>query len=84
MDIGFYSSGVYAINGDRILLGGLFNEYKLGLYSITCMILGAIWVVYSKLLANVVYPAFCEANHQGDEKLKQTYYIFQYLVDCGL
>ncbi len=76
--------GFYAINGDRILLGGLVNEHKLGLYSIACMILGAIWAVYSKLLANVVYPAFCEANHQGDEKLKQTYFKFQYLADCGL
>lgn len=76
--------GFYAINGDRILLGGMINEHKLGLYSIAYLIISAVSAIYGKLLSSVVYPAFCEANHQGDEKLKQTYYKFQYLADFGL
>lgn len=76
--------GFYAINGDRILLGGLIDEKTLGLYSIAYMIVSAISAVYGKLLGSVVYPAFCQANHQSPDKLKQTYYKFQYIADFGL
>jgi O-antigen/teichoic acid export membrane protein len=73
--------GFYAINGDRIILGALVDEKLLGLYSIAYMIISAISAVYGKLLASVIYPAFCEANTHSSEKLKQTYYKFRYIAD---
>jgi O-antigen/teichoic acid export membrane protein len=71
-------------NGDRLILGGLVDEKVLGLYSIAFLFVSAISAVDGKILTSVVYPAFCEAQKEGVEKLKKTYYKFRFISDIAI
>ena len=76
--------GFYAVNGDRIMLGGLIDERQLGFYSIAYMFYNLMTVVYEKFTSGVVYSALSEAYHTSHEKLKSTYYKFRLYSDAAI
>ncbi|MEO8296710.1 MAG: oligosaccharide flippase family protein [Burkholderiales bacterium] len=57
--------GFFVLNGDRVVLGSLFNEHDFGLYTIALTLAGAFQTIVSKLLATVLYPALAEIHRDG-------------------
>ncbi len=72
----FVSSAVYvlAINGDRLLLGGLVDAHILGLYAIAVLIVGAIDSGLNKLFSTVSLPALSEIARNDPARLREVYY----------
>ncbi len=71
-------------SGDRLLLGGLINPAQLGVYSIASFIVGAVYLVISRLLANVAFPALSETARNKPEDLKRIYYKFRLPFDASV
>ena len=73
--------GFVAMNGDRVLLGGLIDTTTLGLYSIafglTSIASGAILAV----LGRVLFPVFSEVVNKRPHELPIVYRKFQQLTD---
>ncbi|UUX96852.1 oligosaccharide flippase family protein [Aquabacterium sp. J223] len=61
---------VFAVNGDRLLLGALVGPRTLGLYSIAFMLLAAAEGVLMRLISAVAFPALSEANRKGSAEVK--------------
>lgn len=80
----FVSSAVYvlAVNGDRIILGGLVDAHMLGLYAIAAMMVGAVEAGLSKLVSSVSLPAFSEIVRKEPDRLREVYYRLR--VPCDL
>lgn len=80
----FLSSVIgFLINsGDRLLLGGLVSSTELGVYSIASFIVGAVYMVISRLLANVAYPALSETARNKPDDLCRIYYKFRIPFDA--
>jgi O-antigen/teichoic acid export membrane protein len=76
--------GFVAMNGDRVLLGGLINGTTLGLYSIAVGLAGIAPAVLSMLLAKVVFPVFSEVVRDRPSELRVTYRKFQLGIDAIL
>ncbi len=74
--------GFFAINGDRLLLGGLVDSATLGLYSIAFGLATVAPTVLSTLLAKVIYPAFSEVVRERPADLRATYWRFQQVTDA--
>lgn len=71
-------------NGDRLLLGGLISTSELGIYSIAAFMVGAVFMVVSRLMGSVAFPALSEAVRERPHDLKRVYYRFRVLFDAGL
>ncbi len=82
----FVSSAVYvlAVNGDRLLLGGLVDVRLLGLYVIAALIIGAIENGLIKLLMVVSLPAFSEIARNDPSRLRAVYYKLRVPSDLVL
>ena len=82
----FLSSVIgFLINsGDRLLLGGLIAPAELGVYSIASFIVGAVYMVISRLLANVAFPALSETARNKPEDLNRIYYKFRIPFDASV
>lgn len=66
--------GVLALNGDRLLLGGVVDASVLGLYAIAVFIVGAIESAPQRLFAAVSLPAFSEIARDNPSRLRDVYY----------
>jgi len=66
--------GVLALNGDRLLLGGLVDAHVLGLYAIAVLIVGAIDYALQRLFATVSLPALSEIARSDPSRLREVYY----------
>lgn len=73
--------GFVAINGDRLLLGGLIDKHSFGLYTVAFMLVNMLQVVASTLCFNVVYPAIAEVYRDRPRDLSATLEKFQWLYD---
>jgi O-antigen/teichoic acid export membrane protein len=77
--------GFFALNGDRLLLGGLVSAHELGLYSIAFLVLGAARQGLSLLAASVAYPALSEVVRTRPAQLPAAYYKARLPMDlCSL
>jgi len=76
--------GFVAMNGDRMLLGGLVDGTTLGLYSIAFGLASIATSVISSILARVVFPAFSEVVRERPEQLGATYRSFQRSADAAI
>jgi O-antigen/teichoic acid export membrane protein len=66
--------GVFAANGDRLLLGGFVDSHVLGLYSIAALIVGAFEGGMAKLFATVALPALSEVAREDPSRLREVFY----------
>ena len=73
--------GFVAINGDRLLLGGLIDKHWFGLYTVAFMLVNMLQVVASTLCFNVAYPAIAEVYRDRVRDLPRTLEKFQWLYD---
>ena len=72
----FVSSAVFvfAINGDRLLLGGFVEPEVLGVYAIAALIISAIQGAVGRLLIAVTLPALSEVARNEPSRLREVYY----------
>ncbi len=73
--------GFAAVNGDRLLLGGLIDSRSFGLYTVAFMLVNVLQVVASTLCMNVAYPAIAEIHRDRPHDLAGTLQKFQWLYD---
>ena len=66
--------GVFAANGDRLLLGGFVEADVLGLYAIAALIVGAFAGGLSRLFMMVSLPALSEIARTDPSRLREIYY----------
>jgi O-antigen/teichoic acid export membrane protein len=76
--------GFAAVNGDRMLLGGLIDAGTLGLYSIAFGLATIAPSVLASVLGKVIYPAFSEVVRERPDALAVTYRKFQQITDAAL
>jgi O-antigen/teichoic acid export membrane protein len=75
----------FALNGDRLILGGLITAHELGLYSIAYLVLGAAKQGLSLLAASVAYPALSEVVRTQPARFASAYYQARLPIDaCSL
>ena len=74
--------GFAAVNGDRLLLGGLIDKHSFGLYTVAFMLVNMLQVVASTLCLNVAYPAIAEVNRDRPRDMPGTLQKFQWLYDA--
>jgi O-antigen/teichoic acid export membrane protein len=66
--------GIFAANGDRLLLGGVVDARALGLYVIATLMVGAIAGGVSRFFSMVVLPALSEIARNDPSRLREIYY----------
>jgi O-antigen/teichoic acid export membrane protein len=77
--------GFFAMNGDRLLLGGMVSAHDLGLYSIAFLMLSAARQGLSLLAASVAYPALSHVVRTRPAQLAAAYYKARLPMDlCSL
>lgn len=76
--------GFLAVNGDRVLLGGMIDSATMGFYSIamglSSIAVSAIAVIYSK----VVFPSLSEVVRKDSSGLGRAYKKFQAMADLAI
>ncbi len=73
--------GFAAINGDRLILGGMIDKHSFGLYSVAFMLVNTLQVVANTLCTSVAYPAIAEVHRERPHDLATTLQKFQWLYD---
>lgn len=75
----FFSSvvGVFATNGDRLMLGGFVDGHVLGLYAIAALVVEAIQAGISRLFMTVSLPALSEIARNDPSRMREGYYKFR-------
>ena len=76
--------GFLAMNGDKLLLGGLISTNDLGVYNIASFMIGAVATIVSRLLGGVAYPALSETVRDRPYDLHRIYYRFRLPFDAGI
>jgi O-antigen/teichoic acid export membrane protein len=76
--------GVFAANGDRLLLGGLVDAKVLGLYSIAVLIVGTVQGAFVRFASAVALPALSEIARTEPQRLREVYYKLRAPVDAVL
>ncbi len=82
--------GVLAINGDRLLLGGLVTAHVLGVYAIALLVISSIEGVMGRLVTSVSLPALSEIAREDPVRMRDVYYKlripsdFAFLFVAGL
>ncbi len=74
--------GFVAINGDRLVLGGLIDTHNFGLYSIALLLISSMNVVSGMLCGNVAYPALSECARDRPAEFWQVFAKFQWAYDA--
>jgi O-antigen/teichoic acid export membrane protein len=65
---------VLALNGDRLILGGVVSAEVLGMYAIAVLILGAMEGALGRLFTAVSFPALSEVARTDPARLREVYY----------
>ncbi len=74
--------GFLAMHGDKLILGGLINAKVMGVYTIALFIVGAIQIVFSKIITSIALPALSEVVRTRPDQLKKVYYKFRLPIDA--
>lgn len=72
---------VFAINGDRLILGALANAQLLGMYSIALSLVGALNIILGQLFDKVFLPAFCEVARADESRIPYAYFRLRLRID---
>ncbi len=73
-----------ALNGDRLLLGGLVDSAFLGMYSIALTLSQVLAMVAGVFFGSVAFPALSEIVREAPDRLKDVYYRFRLPADALL
>jgi O-antigen/teichoic acid export membrane protein len=76
--------GVFALNADRIVLGGLVPAGVLGQYAIASTIVGAMHGIFTKLYGTVAMPAMSETVRADRQALRTVFYRLRTPSDVAL
>ena len=71
----------FALNGDRVILGGLLTAEQVGIYSIAYFLATSVRDLVSKLTTNVWYPLLSKINRENNSELVKTYYQIRSKLD---
>jgi len=72
-----------AMQGDRLLLGGLISAKELGVYVIAFFMANSVVQVFSGLIQKVWFPVFCEVVRSSRPTLSAVYYQDRLKLDCA-
>jgi O-antigen/teichoic acid export membrane protein len=75
-------SGFLAVNGDRVLLGGLITSREFGLYSIAIIIATILQTIANSLCNSIVFPALSEVHRDRPHELPRSFERFQWGYDA--
>lgn len=78
--------GFLALQGEKLILGGLLGIAAFGVFSIASNLLAAAVGLYSTLNGRVIFPALSQVRQQHDDRiaLRQVYTRMQWLADVAL
>jgi len=71
----------FALNGDRVILGGLITAEQLGFYSIAFFLASSLKDLVEKLTFNVWFPLLSETYRDNKERLAIVYYGIRQKLD---
>lgn len=71
----------FALNGDRVILGGLLTAEQLGIYSIAYFLATSARELIEKLTTNVWYPLLSRTNRENKAALVDVYYRIRAKLD---
>jgi O-antigen/teichoic acid export membrane protein len=78
------SFGIFAMNADRILLGGWVTQETLGFYALALSLYMVFAGAVDRLLSAVVFPMLSEAVRAGDESFQRLYSRIKLPYDAAL
>jgi O-antigen/teichoic acid export membrane protein len=78
------SLSIFAMNADRILLGGWVTAEMLGFYALALSLYMVISGAADRLLTAVVFPVLSEAVRAGDERFQRLYSRIKLPYDATL
>jgi O-antigen/teichoic acid export membrane protein len=76
--------GFLAVNGDRVLLGGMIDSATMGFYSIAIGLSSIAVAVISVIYAKVVFPSLSEVVRKDIGQLGKAYRRFQAMADLAI
>jgi len=71
----------FALNGDRVILGGLITAEQLGFYSIAFFLATSLKDLVEKLTFNVWFPLLSQTYRENKERLTIVYYGIRQKLD---
>jgi len=71
-----------AVNGDRVLLGGLITVSEFGLYSIAVIMSSVLQNIANSLCNSIVFPALSEVYRDRPQELPRNFERFQWGYDA--
>jgi len=71
----------FALNGDRVILGGFITAEQLGFYSIAYFLASSIRELIGKLSSNVWYPLLSQVHRESKAELVSVYYALRQKID---
>lgn len=71
----------FALNGDRVMLGGLITAEQLGFYAIAYFLATSLKDLVEKLTSNVWYPLLSQVHREEKEKIIVVYYSIRQKLD---
>lgn len=72
----------FALNGDRVMLGGLVTAEQLGFYSIAYFLATSLKDLVEKLVSNVWFPLLSQVHREDKEKIVTVYYSIRQKLDA--
>jgi len=76
--------GFLALNGDRLLLGGLVSAQLLGIYSVAFLLMNSVSELFVSIIGKVAFSAIGEVSRSRPERLQSMVSKFQLLSDLLL
>jgi O-antigen/teichoic acid export membrane protein len=74
--------GFLAMNGDRVLLGGLIDAGSFGLYAVAVLLTSALQIVAQMICVALAYPAFSEVYRERPHDMPRTMGKFLMVYDA--
>lgn len=71
-----------AVNGDRVLLGGLITVREFGLYSIAVIMANVLQNIANSVCNSIVFPALSEIHRDRPQELPRNLERFQWAYDA--
>lgn len=72
---------VFAMNGDRLMLGAFASADALGMYSIALALVGALNIILGQLFDKVLLPGFCEVARADESRVPDAYFRLRWRID---
>jgi O-antigen/teichoic acid export membrane protein len=74
----------FAVNGDRVLLGGILTAEQLGFYTIAYFLATSLKDLVESLTSNVWFPLLSTTYREDKEKIVTVYYDIRFKLDLAI